>query len=218
MYILSHIENGKYAVADTDDRVIELLSKEQFESYKLSGVDIETWEGAKSWVTYTMLRTSAYKVYNQIKRSLTGADLLEYLQTHIIYRLSHIYNQFSVSPDWSRGIKVLDYGDTQGFFIVVIWLSNNQRAILKVTENNESFTQLVPYTCDYKNYSAGSGYMYNIVLKRNGLEIANLDESTIYTMLYSDDFSKLYFIDISSLGNDRYNACYINNPSRQPLR
>lgn len=59
-YIDHYCEDGRIAVADSDDGAIDLITKKELQDYINQGIQILTWQDAKGFVTARMNHNCNY--------------------------------------------------------------------------------------------------------------------------------------------------------------
>lgn len=218
MYILSHMSDKLYAVGDTKDNVLELISHETYQKYINMGVSIEPWTNAKSFITSAMIRNCGYQIYRKMRYTKDDSEMLSYLQCLLIYPLTDIYTSLSTEPMWDSNCRVFNYIDSLELCYFLIRLKNGYSVLLRVLEDYSVVTVVIPFPVVTSYYPSGSGRLYNTNFRRNGISAQSLPEYALYCSLYSPDFSKMYLYNIFDMEKYDFTPIVIDLPNKEPIK
>lgn len=185
MFYIDHIENGMYAVADSDDGVIDLISQKELNEYIASGVAILPWEQAKLLVTGRMTKNCNYNLWRKLQRGANSGELVEYLGEYSVYHIADILNKYQVSLKLDKSCKIFDYTGTSNYFIFTVYLSDNTLLVVEVTSDYEVIVLRLNSVWHFEKYPSCAGNLISRLAKKYSLDMSGVVYDEPYLLLYS---------------------------------
>lgn len=202
-YIDHYCEDGRIAVADSDDGAIDLITKKELQDYTNQGIQILTWQDAKGFVTARMNHNCNYYLWRKLNRNCSEDELMEYFQKYSNYTVVHNTQQFGV--DYNARCRVFKYSETSNYFIVVLFLKGGFPLIMRINDEYECIAQVIQTPCIFKSYPSCSGFLIKNLLKRkNIVGDFNIVSDETYLLFYDR-----YSGDIILFNEYTFNVTYI---------
>lgn len=158
-YIDHYCEDGRIAVADSDDGAIDLITKKELQDYINQGIQILTWQDAKGFVTARMNHNCNYYLWRKLNRNCSEDELMEYFQKYSNYTVVHNTQQFVV--DYNARCRIFKYSEVSNYFIVVLFLKGGFPLIMRINDEYECIAQVIQTPCIFKSYPSCSGFLTN---------------------------------------------------------
>lgn len=195
MYYIDHIDTNKklYGVADSNDGIIEMLSQKDFNNYVSNGIEILTWDKAKTVITGKMNRICNYHLWNKVKRGSSGDEMLEYLRKYSVYHISEILNKFGTAIDFSKKCKIFDYSITSNYYIMTFYLVNGSIVVLRIDSDYDVEINMLG-NFHFEDYPSCSGDFLRRYLRQKGFDVTNIIDSP-YLVLYSQNSSEILLVN-----------------------
>lgn len=182
-YIDHYCDDGRIAVADSDDGVIELITKQQMQEYANHGIQILTWQEAKGFVTTRMNNNCNYCLWRKLSRGCSEDELMEYFQKYSNYTVVHM-SQFS-GVDYNTRCRIFRYNESCNYFIVVLYLKGGFPLIMRINDSYECIAHIIETPCVFKSYPSCSGFLIKQMLKRRNItENFNIVSDETYLLFY----------------------------------
>lgn len=200
-YIDHYCDDERIAVADSDDGVIEIITKQQMQEYANQGIQILTWQDAKGFVTTRMNNICNYCLWRKLNRGCSEDELMDYFQRYSNYTVVH-NSQFS-GVDYNSRCRIFKYNEVSNYFVVVLFLKGGFPLIIRINDTYECIAQVIKTPCIFKSYPSCSGFLIKQMLKRKSItENFNIVSDEVYLILYeryTDDIILFnhYTFDIS---------------------
>lgn len=213
MFFVDHVlKDGRLAVADTDDGIIDIISNEEFKEYSKRGIKINYWDEAKSQITSSLNRNCNYKLYRKLQRNCDESELKEYLDKYSIYHIAQKLNEFNTELDLNKMCRLFDYSQTQGYFILVLGLVDDMVMLAIIDEEYNMACTILRGSWHFEKYPSCNGSFLARMINKVGLSYPSLNLDEPYITMYSSDLSVICFISHYTLCN---NPIYLNNPERK---
>lgn len=182
-YIDHYCDDGRIAVADTDDGVIELVTHQDIQNYNKQGIQILTWQEAKRFVTAKMNNNCNYYLWRKLSRGCSEDELMEYFQKYSNYTVVH--NSQSYGVDYNARCRIFKYNEIYNYFVVVLFLKGGFPLIMRINDAYECLAQVIETPCIFKSYPSCSGFLIKQLLKRQNInENFNIVSDEVYLVLY----------------------------------
>lgn len=193
MFYIDHMDfkNEKYAVADSDDGVIDLISLQEFNEYGRQGIKINTWDEATSLITGRMVRNCNYHLWKKLQRGCSSDELSEYLRKYSVYNISEILNKYADCLDLNTPCKIFDYSQTSNYFIFTIYLMSGNLLAVRVDSDYDVVVCYINGNWHYEKYPSCSGNMLARLFNKFDLNTSGIIADEPYLLLYSSDNSRL---------------------------
>ena len=213
MFFISHVANNKYAVVDTDDGVIDLLSRHEYIFYQAKGFNIMSWQDVKGYITEKMYRHSVSKLYKYLLKCNSDAELAQYLHFNVVYPIVDILNSHGLQLSLRNLCRFFNYSQTGGYFVIVLGVSDNKTLVCTIYEELAIDTKILDRDIKFGLYPSCSGWQINRLLAKVNLSFNALSDSCTYLLMYSDDYSTIHIVNHYDL-----DVMYcVSNPSRKML-
>lgn len=202
-YIDHYCDDGRIAVADSDDGVIKLVTQQDIQDYKSQGIQILTWQEAKCFVTAKMNINCNYCLWRKLNRGCSEDELMDYFQKYSNYTVVH-YSQYS-GVDYNARCRIFKYNEVSNYFVVVLFLKGGFPLIMRINDSYECIAQVIETPCNFKSYPSCSGFLIKQLLKRQNInESFNIVSDEVYLLLY-----ERYTGDIILFNQYTFNITYI---------
>ena len=213
MFFVDHVlKDGRIAVADTDDGVIDIITKEEYNSYATQGIKICFWNEAKGYITGSLNRNCNYRLFRKLQRNCDERDIKEYLDTYSIYSISQKLNEFNTSLDLNKMCRVLDYSQSQGYYILILGLSDDLTMLAIITDEYNMACTVVKGTWHLEKYPSCNGTFLARMINSVGLSYPSLNLDEPYITMYSKDLTRICFISHFALTGQ---PIYLENPEKK---
>lgn len=197
MFYIDFIDNKNnlYGVADTTDGIINVITFEQLKEYRDKGIEILTWNDAKGFITSRMNYSCNYKFYRSLLKMNNSLELKEYLKWHSVYEIANFLNKNNLFIDLTRDIKLYDYSQTKGYFMITLYFSNGEVGIIRVVNDNIVCICKLDGHWRFGNQPSGSGFMYkNFLINKGVSDVNDLCDYTTYLLFYSKDYNRVALV------------------------
>lgn len=184
---------NKFGVVDTKDGVVEYITKQDLLKYQQQGINIVM----QGYETSTEFRNLDARMIRTFYRETVRGNANDFLSNHALPSYDFSLNSNNVVR---KGIlKLYDYKDTKGFYVVVFKLQSLSVAgdffNIAILRENSLFAWDVVSSCDtlkFGEYPCGSGLLHQNVDKRD----YGLNNDDLYLRLYLINTNEIAFIRI----------------------
>lgn len=216
MFYIDHIlKDGRLAVADTDDGVIDIVSQDEYNSYINQGIKIYYWNEAKGYITSSLNRNCNYRFYRKLQRNCDEAELKEYLNKYSIYHIAQKLNEFNTSLDLNKLCRLFDYSQTQGYYILALGLTDDMTLFCIIDEEYNMSCKVINGSWHFEKFPSCSGDYIAGLINRFIANSSSIDCDETYLMLYSQDLTIICLISHYTLTDT---PIYIYNPERKVIK
>lgn len=195
MFYLSSASSyhNKYGIVDTRDGIVEYITKQDLLKYRQQGINIVT----QGYETSTEFRNLDDRMIRTFYRESIRGNVNDFLSNHALP--SYDFSLISKNCVRKGILKLYDYKDTKGFYIVVFKLQSLSVAgdffNIAILRENSLFAWDVVSSCEtlkFGEYPCGSGFLHQNVDKRD----YGLNNDDLYLRLYLSDRNEIVFIRI----------------------
>lgn len=180
LFIDHENKDGTVAVCDTDDGVIENISRMRCANLQSSGVVILSWSNAQSKLTVAMKLKSVKCFFRKIKVA-SDDELYAYLKTYSFYPITEVLNKWHTSLDLDRMCRLFNYLETEQYVIVVLGLSNGDTLIVNMCEDLTFVMKVIRGSWFFKTYPSCSGEFFNRRALKRGVSLdLNSEEAYLH--------------------------------------
>ena len=177
MFYVRNIIGDKLGIVDTSDGVCEYYSDNEIKSFGVKIADSISKEDISSL---------DYKMNKKLYYMCSKGEESEFFSKYCIptfdckigksSRILGVYKRFDYADRFGLQVLILDLETIKG----------NAKGLYVVREDGESWSGILEGS-DWRTsfYPCGSGYLYNLLFKRNlGLDL-NLDENILFMLFYN---------------------------------
>ena len=215
MFFVDHkLKDGRLAVADTDDGVIDIVTMREYNDYLSQGIRICFWEEAKGYITGSMNRNCNYKLFRKLQRDCDERSIKEYLEMYSIYSISQKLNEYNTSLDLDRLCRVFDYEQTQGYFILALALTDNMTLLAILDDDYNMACTVINGVWHFEMYPSCSGSFLARLINKAGLGYPSHQLDEPYIIMYSQDLQIICLVSHYSITGS---PIYLKNPERKIL-
>ena len=216
MFYIDHIDtvNKLYAVADSDDGVIDLITEAEYKEYAQQGIKIYDWNAAKTMITASMNRNCNYCLWRKLSRNCSNDELAEYLSKYSVYTISQKLNEFGLALDLSYCCKIFDYSQTNGYYFIALGLSNKSLLLLEVNNDYRAIALITPVICHFEQYPSIAGNFISRLLAKQGVSSDGIIPDEVYAVLYIDGTSEVLLVNQFRMG---FSECFITKKLNKKL-
>lgn len=211
MFYVDHFDSRRklYGVADSDDGVINLVTKEELLDFKQSGINIMSWNQAKQYITSSMNRNCNYHLWRKLVSNCNESDLVEYLKTYSVYTIACKLNELSTSIDFSKRIRLFDYSQINEYFLIVLPLQNQEMLIFRIDSDFECVCIHIPAGFHQETYPSIAGNFIARQLQRQCCDFSGIYPDETYLVFYNSNNTKLLLVNQYRLGSSciEYKDC-----------
>lgn len=216
MFYIDHIDtvNKLYAVADSDDGAIDLITEDEYKEYVKQGIKINNWNEAKTMITESMNRNCNYHLWRKLSRNCSNRELAEYLGKYSVYTISQKLNEFSLTLDLSYCCKIFDYSQTNGYYFIALGLSNKSLLLLEINSEYRTIALITPVICHFEQYPSIAGNFISRLLKKQGVDTDGIIPDEAYAVLYIDGTNEVLLVNQYRMG---FSECFVTKKLNKKL-
>lgn len=208
MFYIRNKINGKYGVVDTKDGVCEYYKPSEVAQIATQ-LDIKEHADYESSEVQYFSTKAVRKLYRDLLRGSVGKDYFDGLACPELDKIIAHKEGYYFSID-----KQYNYGDTHGFFLLLLHIIGDGVIRGTVFVNIDEFGRL-RYRVYNENlttryYPAMSGYGYNNLVQKGTGVFPNLEGETIYLLVYNLVTETAYFLH-SVTFSVAYSVKMVNN-------
>ena len=183
----------EFGVVDTRDGLVEYITKQDLLKYQQQGISIIT-EGYETSAEFRNLNDRMIRTFY---RECTRGNAMDFVSNHALP--SYDFSLIGLNCVRKGILKLYDYKDTKGFYIVVFKLQSLSVAgeffDIAILRENSLFAWNNVFSCStlkFGEYPCGSGFLHQNVDKRD----YGLNNEDLYLRLRFIDSNEIAFVRI----------------------
>lgn len=192
MFYVRNKRNGKLGLVDTKDGVCEYYTPSEVNQISMQ-LDIKRSVDYNDSEVQHFSEKMVRKLYRDLIHGSVGQNYFDGLAFPVLDSLISNKEGYYLSID-----KQYNYGDTNGFFLLLIHIIGEGvvkgTVFVNVTEFCSIRYKVYNEVLVTRYYTSMSGYGYNNLLRRNTGVYPNFDSESIYLLVYNLNTKMAYFL------------------------
>lgn len=200
MYYIERVsvDGAKFLIGDTADDVLEWVTKEDLAG--LSDCTIYNLSQVIRGTDRKVFFRQNNKFYRHMIRNDKPGDVQAYLEKRSVLSLSEAAVQAGSLISLSKPIKTFKYSETQGMYLVSLYLENDNVLIAKCTEYSDIYAKVIPRYYKFRYYPCMAGSAFMRLSKMYQFPSGLFENpQDLYMLMYSADDSEVISINISDV-------------------
>lgn len=192
MFYIRNRKNGKLGVVDTKDGVCEYYTPSEVAQISMQ-LDIKKSVDYNDSEIQYFSDKMVRKLYRDLLRGSVGQNYFDGMAFPVLDSIIAHKDGYYLSID-----KMYNYGDTHGFFLLLIHIIGEGvvkgTVFVNVNEFGRIHYRVYNELLTTRYYTSMSGYGYNNLVRQNSGVFPNLASDNLYLLVYNLNTEMAYFL------------------------